>query len=411
MTQAGHLTGLGEALAELALSARYTHPDDLPATIARCARPLGARDVVVHIVDLGQRHLVPLRGRGEPERPTIPVEGTLPGRVYQAEEILHVDAPDGGVQLWLPLQDSAERLGVVTMTFDEVDPELERAAMTYTCIVAEYVVTKSRYGDALEHTRRLGPLTLAAEMRWSLLPPLTYHSPSVTVSGLVEPSYGIAGDSFDYAILDTVVHLALFDAVGHGLLSCRATNLAVSAYRNRRRAGDGLEATYRALDEILVEQLDPSMFVATIVATLDLEDGVLRWINGGQPPPLVLRGVHVVGELALQATLPAGLQVDRITAGEQRLQPGDTVVLFTDGVTEARSEQGEFFGVERLVDFVGRAASAGATPPETLRRLVGAVMAHQRDRLQDDMTVVLLTWHGPPDPRPSVDDGMPTLPT
>jgi hypothetical protein len=401
---------LGQALGELALTARYTHPDDLPVVIGRAARHLGAHECVVYIADLGQRELVPLYGREEPDRPALAVEGTLAGRAYQSEEIVQARGDGDRVHLWVPVQDSAERLGVVALELDEVTPGLEWAALAFAAIVAEYVVTKSRYGDALERTRRRRPLTLPAEMRWTLLPPLTYHSPAVTVTGLVEPSYGIAGDTFDYALVGDRLHLALFDAVGHGLLSCRVANLTVSAYRNSRRAGRGLGETYEDLDHAVAQEYGDSMFVASLLATLRLDDGTLVWVNGGQPRPLLLRGGQVVEELELQPTLPVGLEGEVGPIGERRLQPGDTVVLFTDGVTEARSPEGDFFGEERLIDHISRAAAAGTTPPETLRRLVAGILEHQQDRLQDDLTVVLVTWHGPPPAPPSIADELPPLP-
>lgn len=74
------------------------------------------------------------------------------------------------------------------------------------------------------------------------------------------------------------------------------------------------------------------------------------------------------------------------------LQLGDWLVLHTDGITEARDAAGEFFGEERLVEFLEREAAADAPPPETVRRLVRAVLRHQDGVLQDDATVVLARW-------------------
>lgn len=75
-----------------------------------------------------------------------------------------------------------------------------------------------------------------------------------------------------------------------------------------------------------------------------------------------------------------------------QLRPGDRVVLYTDGVVEARSPSGEFFGEERLADLIVRADSAGEPPPETMRRLMGSVMQHQAGQLQDDASIVLVEW-------------------
>ena len=82
------------------------------------------------------------------------------------------------------------------------------------------------------------------------------------------------------------------------------------------------------------------------------------------------------------------------------LQPDDWLVMYTDGITEARDETGEFFGDARLVDFLRREAAAGHPPPETARRLVHAVLTHQNGNLQDDATILLARWTNPRDLMP-----------
>jgi serine phosphatase RsbU (regulator of sigma subunit) len=72
--------------------------------------------------------------------------------------------------------------------------------------------------------------------------------------------------------------------------------------------------------------------------------------------------------------------------------PGDWLILHTDGITEARDEAGNFFGEARLVDFLRREAASSHPPPETVRRLVHAVLRHQHGILQDDASVLLAEW-------------------
>ena len=79
---------------------------------------------------------------------------------------------------------------------------------------------------------------------------------------------------------------------------------------------------------------------------------------------------------------------------QESLEPGDQVVFFTDGVTEARSPDGTFFGADRLADLVSRASAGGQPPPETLRRLMHSILDHQGGDLQDDATAVLVEWAG-----------------
>jgi serine phosphatase RsbU (regulator of sigma subunit) len=76
----------------------------------------------------------------------------------------------------------------------------------------------------------------------------------------------------------------------------------------------------------------------------------------------------------------------------ERLQPGDSVLLYTDGIVEARRAGGSDFGEDRLREFLGAAFAAGSSPSETVRRLSNAVLDYHGGHLQDDATTVLVTW-------------------
>jgi serine phosphatase RsbU (regulator of sigma subunit) len=75
------------------------------------------------------------------------------------------------------------------------------------------------------------------------------------------------------------------------------------------------------------------------------------------------------------------------------LEPGDRILIHTDGVTDARSAAGERFGEDRLIDFIVRATAAGERAPEALRRLIHAILDHPHGHLRDDATILLAEWH------------------
>ena len=91
-----------------------------------------------------------------------------------------------------------------------------------------------------------------------------------------------------------------------------------------------------------------------------------------------------------------GREAKEFALGEEQLQPEDTVVIYTDGITEARRRGSIQFGVERLIDTLDRAAADEMPLPEVARRVVKAILDHQQGRLQDDATLLLLRWttHG-----------------
>jgi serine phosphatase RsbU (regulator of sigma subunit) len=104
----------------------------------------------------------------------------------------------------------------------------------------------------------------------------------------------------------------------------------------------------------------------------------------------------VVGEIVSEPATPFGIGSNCEEVAEVALEPGDTVVLYTDGMVEGRALDGRDFGVARLGDLLEREAASGRPPEEMLRRLVRAVLDHQAGSLRDDATIVMVQWDGPP---------------
>jgi sigma-B regulation protein RsbU (phosphoserine phosphatase) len=120
-----------------------------------------------------------------------------------------------------------------------------------------------------------------------------------------------------------------------------------------------------------------------------MDTGVLRYINAGHPAPLLLRSGHVVRELPAGRRLPLGIDPAAVAVGEEMMEPGDRLLLYTDGITEARNPAGDMFGVHRLIDHTERHAAAGLPTAETLRRLAHAVATHHDGPAADDATLLL----------------------
>ena len=322
-----------------------------------------------------------------------------------ADEVTIIDAVEGAgaegpslSRLWQPLLDGAERVGVVGVTVPGPPDELLTARChALATVIAELVITKTPYNDGLAMLRRRRRMSLSAEMRWDTLPPLTWTSERVAISGLLEPAYDVAGDTFDYSINGSRIDFALFDAVGHDLEAARIADLAVITYRNSRRDGDELQDLYRAIDRTIAQHVGNAAFATGDLATLDMDTGELRWVNAGHPAPMLLRHDSAVVDLDSDPNMPLGLGNDPREPTSFQLEPDDRVLFFTDGMIEARSPSGEQFGRGRLAELFARAAAEGLSHPETTRRLTHAILDHQGAALQDDATIVLLAWNGPPE--------------
>jgi hypothetical protein len=382
---------------------------ELPAMAQRYVSAFGGTDVRFFLADLQQATLVPFVGHADvaPDEIVKPlsIDGTVAGRAFQHVEVLVQPREALDPLVWLPLLDGTERLGVLGVTVpgataDTLTTGPEATLLRrFASLLGELVTTKTLYGDTVIRLRRQREMGLAAEMQWSLLPPLTVSSRGVTIAAVLEPAYDVSGDTFDYAVDPGTAKAAVFDGMGHGLRSAQMALLAVSAYRHARRAGRSLTDTCQEIDDALLEAFSGASFTTALFTELDTDAGVFNWVSAGHPSPLLIRQGRLIKALETTPRPPLGLHLPgeaaarQLTVGTEQLEPGDCVLLYTDGVTEARAPDGSFFGEQRLADLIVRHLAAGLPPPETMRRVVHALLDHQAGRLVDDASLALLQWH------------------
>jgi hypothetical protein len=388
-------TGWLDAYSYVIDRAHLVAGEGISAMAGRAVGPLGLTAEVL-VVDLAQRELIPVRPH--PGR-TIKVEGTVAGRAFQLGEVLAATDDDGGRLLWIPMLDGTDRAGVLRIGLQSAvqdDPELRRRCWTLAGLLGHITIGKMPYSERLRWLSGNGPMTPAAELLWQLLPPRTFATEQLLVTALLEPYDSIAGDAYDYSVNIGDAYLAVFDGVGHDLQAGQTTALAITAIRHARRAGQtDLLALAAQADELLTAQPGPPRFVSAVLAGLDTGSGLLSYVLAGHPAPLLVRGGHTIKELSHPPRPPLGIRFDPpvpLTVGREQLEPGDRLLLYSDGITEARDQHGEFFGEKRLIDFTDRAELGRLPAPETLRRLAGAILAHQGGRLQDDATLLMADW-------------------
>ena len=364
------LTSAEQVLEALLDADHHLAPGEIASVIERLGEAMGAGEVTAYLVDHGQRVLA-----------------VLPGSTSEPEEL----DVDGRTMYWVPIKDGADRIGVLraVATADELTP---RRLAAVASLVAAMVTGRKQYGDDILLARRRQPMTLPAEMRWSMLPPLTYSGPGVSVAGVLEPAYEIAGDTFDYGVNGDDVHLAILDAMGHGLEASVMASLAVSSYRHSRRAGLDLDEMVGAMDAVITSQFPDDRFVTAQLAVLDTVTGRLRYVSAGHPAPMLVRNGRVIGDLDVDPAPPVGLGLRSPNIMSASLEPGDRLLFLSDGAIEARSPDGELFGRDRLGGLLERAVASGLPSPEVMRRLMHALLDHQEGNLQDDATLVLLEW-------------------
>jgi serine phosphatase RsbU (regulator of sigma subunit) len=373
--------------------------EELPGMVAGCAGEAGLPDVRIFVVDMQEEVLREATGRGRDAGEggqELRIDATAAGRAFTGVEPLSAPA-DGRVRHWLPVLDGTERLGVLRVDTDaEPDGETRQTMEDLASLVGMLLVSKRHHSDSYARLTRVDPMTVSAEMQWTLMPPRTFITERVTIAATMEPAYATAGDAFDYALAGDTVHMAVFDAMGHDTSAGLTANLAMATCRNQRRQGKSLAETRDTIETLLTRQFSHTRYATAVLADLDLSTGMLSWINCGHHPPILIRGERWTTDLACEPTHPLGTDLDLpAVMCREPLEPGDRLLLYTDGVIEARDANGREFGRDHFVDFVIRHQAEGHAAPETLRRLVHAVLDHHDGQLTDDATVLLCEWHGP----------------
>jgi hypothetical protein len=362
---------------------------DLHRVLAAACEPMPAWDPVVYLADFGHQMLFPLAADATEQE----VAGTMAGRAFTTGQPV-TSHRDGSVRVWVPVVEQTTRTGVLAVTVPQASPQMLAQAEVLGVFAGLIVASAARVSDIPYVRRRGRAMSLPAGMQWDLLPPLSARTTGALIAGMLEPAYDIAGDAFDYAVNGADLHFAIFDGLGHGIGSTLLTGLAVGAYRHARRDGAPVADMHAAIEAALAGYYDDVSFATGIIARLATGSGRLEWSCAGHPRPLLLRGRKIVAELSCDSSLPFGLGDSAPEPSIEQLEPDDVVLLYTDGVTEARTADGEQFGLERLADLLEREAASGRTAGELLRRLVRSVLDHQAGGLRDDATLLLVQWTG-----------------
>jgi serine phosphatase RsbU (regulator of sigma subunit) len=377
--------------------------------VAQEVHAAGVPELAIYLQDLDQVTLRPLAGDGLGGQPT-PIAGSPSGQAFSTDEVVEEPLPDGAVRLHLPMLDGSDRVGVLTLDLPSVEDHDRELAQRLAGLVADLVVTKSAYTDTFDRVRATRPMSLAAQLQRQSLPPLAMTTPDIDVAGILEPAYEVGGDSFDYALNDHVLHVAVFDAMGHGLEAATMATVVIAAYRHGRRSGVDLPEMYAAMDRVVASSF-PGRFATAQLGRLDTETGRLSWVNAGHPAGLWVRDGRVIGELTGPVTRPVGLGPADPHQHEVQLQPGDRVLLFTDGVVEERLDGGEQFGEDRLREVIEATSAEHLAAAETVRRLSHALMAARRGRTSDDASLLVVEWKAPPradELSPDIPEASPT---
>jgi serine phosphatase RsbU (regulator of sigma subunit) len=182
--------------------------------------------------------------------------------------------------------------------------------------------------------------------------------------------------------------LVVADATGKGDSAAALSSLAVGALRAARRAGAGLQEAARLTDEAIMG-LDMQRYLTAVLGAWDAAEHRLRWINCGHPTPLILHADGRLEELDGERTYPLGVRFSErvFPLLSAVVEPGDRLLLYSDGVTERRADAGGRIGENGLRAILSELGPRSAAM--TVRGLQDAVLAASSAPLRDDATLLV----------------------
>jgi serine phosphatase RsbU (regulator of sigma subunit) len=290
-----------------------------------------------------------------------------------------------------PVTERGEVIGLLELIVpDEPSSETVEEIAQLAHLLAFVIIANRRHTDLYEWGQRTRPLSLSAEIQHGLLPgPQTCEAGAFTLAGWLEPAASIAGDTLDFSLARDALHLSVTDAMGHGVAAALTATLCIGSLRNSRNEGASLleqvAITNQALAEHAVNR-EHDDFATGLIGRIDLRTGSMDLVNAGHVAPYLARGSQVMA-IDLPADLPFGLFADTTyRANRLVLEPGDRLVLVTDGMLE-RNAAG--------IDLPGAIQGTRALHPrEAVRAMADRALEATGHDLSDDATVLCVDWHG-----------------
>ena len=246
--------------------------------------------------------------------------------------------------------------------------------------------------ESLEKRRMEEDMRMAAEIQNGLLPREAPTVPGWDLAGCNRPCRTVGGDYYDFVLEDGRLLIALGDVSGKGTgaaLLMTVLRAAVRAHWALPALADGVARINRTV----CQNVPSSKYVTFFLAALEPETGRLAFVNAGHNPPLLVRADGSLQKLE-DGGLVLGLFENIVYAdGAVRMEPGDTLLIYSDGVTETWDPQGEEFGEEKLAELVTRCRSLGAAAlQEAVLREIERF--EEGARATDDRTLVVLKRTG-----------------
>jgi phosphoserine phosphatase RsbU/P len=269
--------------------------------------------------------------------------------------------------------------------------KLDRQILDALAVEAASILDNARLVERERQRQRLEQeLSIAREIQQALLPRGFRDFPHLAISGVNTPCHAVGGDYFDvFPITENRTAFVIADVAGKGIGAALLTTMLQGALTGLTLGADPVRV-FQHINDFLCTHADVGRYATMFFGCVDRE-GNLDYLNAGHPSPLLLRNGEV-SEIFTQGSFPVGLIPEaEYSAVRVNLEPGDTLVLFSDGVTEAADVQEELYGVARLTEAL--TGQHEAALEQIQKRVVESVENFSRGASQaDDITLLLIRY-------------------
>jgi sigma-B regulation protein RsbU (phosphoserine phosphatase) len=315
------------------------------------------------------------------ERPDTPL---------RADQVASLQAQ--GIDVLLPLAPRGESRGLMALGFGDGYREVRAQELELIAHIGARTVLEDDNlrlrQEALERRRLQEQLAMARSVQRRFLPAELPDTPGLVLAAVCRPCLEVAGDTYDVLALPgsrTLISIA--DVSGKGAGAAMIMANVQASVRALAGAGQGPAAIAAHLNDLLVRSTSPEQFATLFLAMYDPGAATLRFVNAGHEPPLLRRAHGALETLSTGGTVVGAIADLPYTEGQARLEAGDLLLAYTDGITEAARPDGEMFGDDRLRTAV--AASPAREPGELLAEIEAVVARFRAGREPDDDVTLL----------------------
>ena len=269
--------------------------------------------------------------------------------------------------------------------------KLDRQILDALAVEAASILDNARLVERERQRQRLEQeLSIAREIQQALLPCSFGEFPHLAISAVNTPCHAVGGDYFDvFPMSNDRTAFVIADVAGKGIGAALLTTMLQGALTGMTLGADPARV-FHHINDFLCKHSDVGRYATMFFGMLDLQ-GNLDYLNAGHPSPLLLRRGET-SEIFTEGSLPVGLMANASYATvRETLEPGDTLVLFSDGVTEAADPEDQMFGVPRLSEAV--AGHHDAPLDQLQKRVVDSIENFARGASQaDDITLLFIRY-------------------